>query len=237
MIEVFAVDISQHPVPERYEHLLTLVSPEKSARIRRFYRIEDRLRGLVADILIRHIIICKTGIRNNDIQFYTNDYGKPFLKGRDDFQFNLSHSGIWVVAVVDTQPVGIDVEQIQLIDLDISKNYYSSDEHRELMSKDDKFSYFFTLWSLKESYIKIVGKGLSLPLNSFSITFFSPEDIRIKAEEQLLENIFFRQYNVHKDYKMAVCALHRDFPTEFTLKTTNQLFDEFIENNEKQWIL
>jgi 4'-phosphopantetheinyl transferase len=237
MIEVYAVDISQPPAPERYEHLLTHVSPEKSARIRRFYRMEDRLRGLVADILIRDIIIRKIGIRNKDIQFYTNDYGKPFLKGLEDFQFNLSHSGIWVVAAVDTQPIGIDVEQVQPIDLDISKNYYSPDEHIELMSKEDKFSYFFTLWSLKESYIKIVGKGLSLPLNSFSITFFSPDDIRIKAEEQLLEDIFFHQYNVHKDYKMAVCARHRDFPTEFTLKTTNQLFDEFIENIEKQWIL
>lgn len=237
MIEVYAVDISRPPAPERYEHFLTFVSPDKSARIRRFYRMEDRLRGLVADILIRDIIIRKTGIPNKDIEFYTNDYGKPFLKCRDEFQFNLSHSGIWVVAVVDNQPVGIDVEQIQPIDLDISRNYYSPDEHRELMSKDDKFSYFFTLWSLKESYIKIVGKGLSLPLNSFSITFFGPDDIRIKAEGQLLDDIFFRQYHVHKDYKMAVCGRHRDFPTEITLKTTDQLFDEFIENYEKQWIL
>lgn len=236
MIEVYAVDISRHPAPERYEHMLTLVSPEKSARIRRFYRKEDRLRGLVAEILIRDIIIRKTGIKNKDIEFYSNDYGKPFLKGRDNFHFNLSHSGIWVVGAVDTQPVGIDVEQIQNIDLDISKNYYSPDEHRELMSKDDKFSYFFTLWSLKESYIKIVGKGLSLPLNSFSITFFGPDDIRIKAEGQLLEDIFFCQYPIHKDYKMAVCARHRDFSTEITLKTTNQLFDEFIANYEKQWI-
>lgn len=228
MIEVYAVDISQPLEQGVYERLLTRVSPEKSARIQRFYRMEDRLRGLVADILIRSIIIPKTGLKNNGIEFYTNDYGKPFLKGKVDFQFNLSHSGIWVVAAVDTQPIGIDVENIQTIDLDISKNYYSPDEHRELMSKEDKFSYFFTLWSLKESYIKIVGKGLSLPLNSFSITFFGPGDIRIKAEGRLLEDIFFHQYELHKDYKMAVCAHHTNFPEGITIKTMPQLAEEFL---------
>ena len=233
MIQVYAVDISQPLGPGMYERLMTRVSPEKSARIRRFYRMEERLRGLIADILIRSIIIPKTGMENKEIEFYTNDYGKPFLKGKEDFHFNLSHSGIWVVGAVDDQPVGIDVENIQTIDLDISKNYYSPDEHRELMSKEDKFSYFFTLWSLKESYIKIVGKGLSLPLNSFSITFYGPEDIRIKAEGRLLEDIFFHQYHIHKDYKMAVCAHHTNFPGKVTIKTMPQLAHEFLEKYGK----
>ncbi|MCP5105795.1 MAG: 4'-phosphopantetheinyl transferase superfamily protein [bacterium] len=233
MIEVYAVDLSEPLEMGMYEHLLACVSPEKSARIRRFYREEDRIRGLIADILVRSLIIPKTGLKNSEIQFHNNDYGKPFLTGREDFQFNLSHSGIWVVAAVDRLPVGIDVEQIQPIDLDISKNYYSPVEHRDLLGKDDKFSYFFTLWSLKESYIKIVGKGLSLPLNSFSITFARDKnrnEIRIKAEDQLLEDIFFYQYPVHPEYKMAVCAHHKNFPKEVIVKPMRQLAHQFLSN-------
>lgn len=227
-MEVHAVDLTGPLDKGVYDRLLACVSPDKSARIRRFYRMEDRIRGLMADILVRSIIIRNTGLQNHEIQFYTNDYGKPFLKDMEDFQFNLSHSGTWVVGVVDHRAVGIDVEQIQPIDLDISKNYFSPVEHRDLMAKEDKFAYFFTLWSLKESYIKIVGKGLSLPLNSFSIRFFNPDDIRIKAEDQLLEDIFFAQYPIHTDYKMAVCAHHRGFPGDVKRITMHQLADEFL---------
>jgi len=228
MIEVYAVDLIEPLEKRSYERLLACVSKEKRARIRRFYRKEDRIRGLMADILIRTIIIRMLRLKNEKIKFHTNDYGKPFLKEREDFQFNLSHSGIWVVCAVDDRHIGIDVERIQPIDLDISKNYFSHDEHRELMSKADKFSYFFSLWSLKESYIKIRGKGLSMPLNSFSIKFFSPEKIRIKAKDRLLEEIFFVQYDIHKDYKMAVCAHHRNFPGNVTIKSMRQLADEFL---------
>lgn len=227
-MEIYAVDLSGTLDKGIYERLLVRVSPEKRARIPRFYREEDRIRGLMADILARRCIIRETGLENHQIEFYTNEYGKPFLKDRDDFQFNLSHSGIWVVGAVDNQPIGIDVETIQPIDLDISANYFSPDEHQDLMAQEDKFAYFFTLWSLKESYMKIVGKGLSLPLNSFSIKFYSPNDIRIKAAGLLLEDIFFQQYNIHTDYKMAVCAHHKGFPGSVRIMTMHQLADEFL---------
>ncbi len=229
-MDVYVVDITGTLDKGIYERLMACVSPEKRARIPRFFREEDRIRGLIADILARSVITRETGLENHQIEFYTNDYGKPFLKGRTDFQFNLSHSGIWVVCAVDNQPIGIDVERIQSIDLDISKNYFSPDEHQDLMTQEDKFAYFFTLWSLKESYIKIVGKGLSLPLNSFSIKFFSPDDIRIKAEDRLLENIFFKQYDIHMDYKMAVCAHQRGFPGSIRVMTMQQLADEFLDD-------
>ncbi|MDQ1351415.1 MAG: 4-phosphopantetheinyl transferase superfamily protein, partial [Acidobacteriota bacterium] len=67
-----------------------------------------------------------------------------------------------------------------------------------------------------------------LPLNSFSIKFFSPDDIRIKAEGRLLEDIFFRQYNIHDEYKMAVCAHHRGFPVSVRVMTMRQLAEEFL---------
>ena len=190
--------------PYIFESLLNCVSPEKKERLKRFYRREDALRGLFADLLSRHMIRLKTGLRNEEIFFTTNEFGKPFLKDRGDIQFNLSHSGVWVVGVIDHSVVGIDVERVQEIDLDISKNYFSPDEHEDLMSKGDKFDYFFTLWSLKESYIKILGKGLSHPLNAFSIKFTSPGEIIIKVEGQRILDIFFRQYDIDKAYKTTM---------------------------------
>ena len=231
MTDVYAVRInfSEKIDPVVLEQLLNRVSPDKKARLKRFYRQEDTLRGLFADLLIRDVIMRKTGLKNEEIAFTPNYYGKPFLEGRDDIQFNLSHSGAWVVGVIDSRPVGIDVEQVQSIDLAISRNYYSPDEHRDLMSKDDKFDYFFTLWALKESYIKILGKGLSHPLDAFSIKFETPEEIIIRVEDKRIHDIFFQQYHIDKGYKMAVCAEHNGIPKEFNIVTTDELIKRFID--------
>jgi len=229
-MDVYAVRLNfQEKIdPVVLERLLNCVTPDKKERLKRFYHMEDTLRGLFADLLIRDVIMQKTGLNNEDISFTANDYGKPFLKDRDDVQFNLSHSGVWVVGVIGQQVVGIDVERVQEIDLDISKNYFSPDEHEDIMSKVDKFDYFFTLWALKESYIKILGKGLSHPLNAFSIKLISPKEIIINVEGQRIGDIFFRQYEIDRAYKMAVCAAHDRIPGHVNIVTTDQLIRKFL---------
>ncbi len=231
MMDIYAVRLNfQEQIdPVVLERLLNCVAPDKKERLKRFYHMKDTLRGLFADLLIRDVIIQKTGLKNEDISFTANDYGKPFLKDRDDVQFNLSHSGVWVVGVIDQQIVGIDVERVQEIDLDISKNYFSPDEHEDLMSKADKFDYFFTLWALKESYIKILGKGLSHPLNAFSIKFSSPGEIIINVEGKRIGDIFFRQYEIDRAYKMAVCAAHDQIPGHVNIITADQLAKKFLD--------
>ncbi|MCI0470756.1 MAG: 4'-phosphopantetheinyl transferase superfamily protein [Candidatus Aminicenantes bacterium] len=232
MVEVYAVKLSENVAGETVERLLPFVAPDKQARIRRFYKWMDSLRSLFADLLIRHIIIHKTNLKNADITFSTNAYGKPSLNFPGDLHFNLSHSGDWVVCAVDAAPVGIDVEQISPVDLDISKNYFSPDEHADLMSKDDKIAYFFTLWTLKESYIKIVGKGLSMPLNSFSIRFIENNEIRIAAEKKVLQDIFFCRYDIDSKYKMAACASNKNLSRSPIFKTIDELVESFLMRYE-----
>lgn len=228
MMEVYVLNISAGFDRERVVRLLPFVDREKQERVMRFYRWEDTLRTLFADLMVRNIIVNKTGLRNEEISFSKNEYGKPFLNNFDVLHFNLSHSGDWVVCAVDEQPVGIDVEEISPIDLDISKNYFSRDEHLDLLSKPDRIAYFFTLWTLKESYIKIVGKGLSLPLNSFSIRFEDDKEIRIDAKGKIIQDIFFSQYDIDEKYKMAVCAHNKRFPQRIIPVTIEELVGRFL---------
>ena len=232
MLETYAVKLNFDMKLDRSvkEDLMQSVDPSKEIRLRRFVREEDRLRGLFGDLLIRDLIIQKTSLSNDEIEFGSNEFGKPYLKGVEDFHFNLSHSGEWVVAAVDKQPVGIDIEQIQHIDLDISKNYFSDAEHQDLMNQADRIAYFFTLWSLKESYIKILGKGLSHPLNAFSIQFGNQDEILIKVAGEPLENIFFTQYELDENYKMGLCASHDDLPKHVNIQSMEQLVRRFTHN-------
>jgi 4'-phosphopantetheinyl transferase len=229
MTEIFALRFSERLAPDRFEWLLQYVSTEKQERVRRFLRWQDAHRGLYADLLIRDIVKKRLAMKNEDIAFSFNAYGKPSLDHQTDFHFNLSHSGDWIACAVDRFPIGIDVEKIAPIDLDIARNFFFHQEYDDLMSRADaeKLSYFFTLWTLKESYIKAEGMGLSLPLDSFSISALDRENIALKVKEQPEGRRFFKMYDIDRDYKLAVCTWHSQLPDRVVIKEVDELIEEY----------
>lgn len=228
MTELYAIKVPEKLDTLLFHRLLEHVAPEKRSRIKRFVREQDRIRGLFGDLLIRTVLMQKTGMLNNEISFVTNEYGKPFLKGRDDIHFNISHSGQWVVAAIDSRPIGVDVEEVAPVDLSISEHYFSPDEHEDLMNQNDKLGYFFTLWTSKESYIKVLGKGLSHPLNAFSIKMLTKDQIIIKADGKVLDDVRIAKYDLHKDYKMAVCATHDNLPRDVKMRSAHGIIKKFV---------
>lgn len=211
MIDVFGVHISHQEDEIYFEKLIAFLSTDRQHQIHRFRRKEDARRAILSEAMIRLIIISRLDIRNQDIVLVKNEYGKPFLKDYPDFQFNVSHSGEWVVCAVHHLPVGIDVEQIQPMDMKIAQRFFSDQEYCDLMERNqaEQLLYFFDLWTLKESYIKALGKGLSIPLDSFSLQI-AHGDISLKTDT-LSMNWFFKQYDIDPGYKMSVCGSENDF--------------------------
>src|SRR5689334_19467743 len=121
MIEVYIVRIPNKIETRLFKQLLGYVSNEKRKKIENFKRKEDSYRGLIADLLVRSLIIRKYSISNEEIEFKNNLYGKPYLHNVSNFEFNVSHSGDWVVCAVDKFSIGIDVELIKPIEFEIAK--------------------------------------------------------------------------------------------------------------------
>ena len=218
MIEIYAAKLPKKIENEQFDKLILCLPEVKQKRIKRFKYFQDSLRTLLAEILIRSIIQKRIKGKNEELIFNTNRYGKPFLENIDNLYFNEAHSEEWVVCAVDCEPIGIDIELIKQIDFSIAERFFSKEEYKDLMSKDEneKLLYFFDLWTLKESYIKAVGKGLSIPLDSFTI--------RIHAGKIEFENkndfkiCYFMQYNIDVNYKLSVCASNIAFPNNVVIK-------------------
>lgn len=225
MLDVYAVKLDKNISKKKIDILLASVSNEKSERISRFYRLEDALRTLLGDILARYMVCKKLSIKNSEIKFRVNKYGKPYIANFDHTHFNISHSGDWIVGCCGTSSMGIDIERIEAIDLNIAKQFFSAKEYNtlKLQLPLKKECFFYELWTLKESYIKAIGHGLSIPLDSFTINF----------DENRIENLnsnthFFKQYDIDKTYKMALCATDHKFPDSVKVISTHQLYEEFI---------
>lgn len=222
MSDVYAIKLKS-PIPETlYHRFMKFVGKKKEERILKFRRREDAERTLIGDVFIRTIICDRFHLENRKLTFEYNDFGKPFITNVPDFHYNLSHSGKWVVCAVDYYPLGIDVERIKPIDFSIAERFFSQTEYMDLMEKkeEERLGYFYDLWTLKESYIKARGKGLSLPLSSFSIR---KNNATITIESESDESWYFMQYPIDPDYKFSVCAGNFHFPIEADILSPEEL--------------
>ncbi|HLP56344.1 MAG TPA: 4'-phosphopantetheinyl transferase superfamily protein [Fluviicola sp.] len=220
--ELIAVRLDRKPDVLEFETLLNCISTEKKAAIRKYHREEDKLRSLVGELLVRMILIRRCGMNNEAISFVYTENGKPLLAGAENLHFNVAHAGDWVVCAFDSQPVGVDIEQIKPANLAISRSFFTEAEDLDICSATDPNDRFFDYWTLKESFIKQTGNGLSLGINSFGVVF-TGDDIRIVRDGSLLDGYYLRQYIPADGYKVAVCLDNASFPETISVMGSNRL--------------
>jgi len=170
-LEVTVLIIDRDLSDKEYQNIMKFISEEKRKRIVKYHFYVDRQNVLLADVLARYEICRRTGMTNWQLDFSVNEYGKPYLVNDPHVQYNLSHSGKYIAFAIDSKPVGIDVEKIDHIDMRIAKRFFTTSEFSYITSQDFNMQIisFYQIWTKKESYIKFEGKGLSIPLTSFSV--------------------------------------------------------------------
>jgi len=158
------------------EKLAEVLSPEESARAEKFHFEADRRAFVICRGTLRRLISFYTGLDARRIGFRVGPQGKPSLKEEhaSGLRFNVSHSGeIALLAFCRNQEIGIDVE-LKRADVDflsLAEMSFSKDERTALLScaPTDRANLFYELWTCKEACIKADGRGLSVPLDQFSV--------------------------------------------------------------------
>jgi 4'-phosphopantetheinyl transferase len=153
-------------------------------RAARFRTEADRRDFIAAHALLRAMLTYYFDAPPLSWRFLVDANGKPWVDpqvGPHEIQFNISHTrGLAAAALASRGAIGVDVEEIDdaKADLAIAEAYFARSEVEILQQAppSERTRCFFRLWTLKEAYIKAIGKGLSAPLNSFAFVF---EPIRI----------------------------------------------------------
>jgi 4'-phosphopantetheinyl transferase len=83
--------------------------------------------------------------------------------------------------------------------------FFTDDEASRLRQceKEERLGSFYELWTLKESFLKAVGNGLSAPLNSFELQRGAPFRYSIRRQEQTWH---LRTRRIEPDYVMSICV-------------------------------
>lgn len=202
----------------RLEACWSVLSSSEREQCRAFHFDSDRLDYLVSHALVRTTLSQYLAVPADDLRFRKNDYGKPYLDRNiysQNIKFNLSHtSGMSVLSVTLDRQTGIDTERVTTDDNkpNIAKDFFSEKEYTDLFQtpKEERSDRFYDYWTLKESYIKARGRGLSIDLSDFSY-LLTPRNkpIRISFPGSIQDNPQswqFALWNPAPDYRAALAV-------------------------------
>jgi 4'-phosphopantetheinyl transferase len=161
---------------EQQTVLAQTLGADERARSERFHFEDDRRTYVVAHALLRRALSAQSGLPAAAFSFVAGEHGRPEIEAplaARSLRFNLSHTrGLVACALTLHADIGVDVETAdRRTDLQaVGRRVFSARELLQLQAlpEPDQRTRFFDLWTLKEAYIKAIGKGLSAPLRSIS---------------------------------------------------------------------
>lgn len=206
-INVFCLTIDRELTDEEFSLHSKLLSENRRAKLEKYNFIEDAQRTLLGEVLVRWAV--RKHFNNNNLKNLTitrDFYGKPYFEEDESIHFNISHSGEMVLCSIFVKPIGVDVERVKENNLNIVEKYFTQIEKDYIYNRcvKDRLEAFYEIWTLKESYVKAIGKGLNIPLNSFS-TIVKHNEIEIIHPT---EKSIWKAYSLEvcKGYKAALCV-------------------------------
>jgi len=195
-----------------------LLSSDERRQENRFYFAKDRCRYLVSRALVRTVLSRYLCIEPQDWEFSRNTFGRPEIANRAArparLSFNLSHTqNLVALGVTRSREVGVDIEHLQAraVATEIADRYFAEEEAAALRAvpPESKQFRFFEYWTLKESYIKARGMGMSLSLDKFSFHFSDAQAIEMTISSELDDDPSrwqFWQFRPAPEYMLAICA-------------------------------
>jgi 4'-phosphopantetheinyl transferase len=150
--------------------------------------------------------------------FSPNAYGRPEIandnRAARAISFNLSHTNnLIVLGVTCLNALGVDVENVHVrpAACEVADRFFSPVEVAALHALPPEVQHrrFFEYWTLKESYIKARGMGLSIPLDQFTFHFQGESQVSMSVSPGLNDRAArwrFWQLQPSAHHLVALCV-------------------------------
>ena len=179
-----------------FEAFYKYIPKEKAEKLVKVKNYKSKNESLLAWFLL-YKAITEKGIEEYSVCF--GDDGKPYLKDIPLF-FNLSHSNDLVCCAVGEREVGIDAEKIKPVKDALINKVLTENERATLKEKDCDFIRF---WTLKESFLKHSGCGITSEI--YKLDFSANAE-----EEEFAFNALYFSVKGIDGYYISVCSEEKE---------------------------
>jgi 4'-phosphopantetheinyl transferase len=159
IIDIWRINISKNL--SKLNYFISLLNPAEITRGDKYYQTKDKNRFIISRGALRHILGLHLNQSAASVIFNIDINKKPFVENQSGLQFNVSHSGDWIIIAIANATVGADVEFINhnFQYIDVLEDNFSIDEIKQIKG-NNSIEIFFKFWTRKESITKTTGKGL-----------------------------------------------------------------------------
>lgn len=161
--------------------------------------LSPKEQSFAAHSLLKRCLAKHFGIDANDIVIKKDLNGAPYIEGMNGIFVSLTHTGGMVACAFADSRVGVDAEAITARRKGVEKRVFTPDESRLIDGAEDENTAFFTLWTLKESWLKAIGTGFAG--NAKEIEFYSLTNPVISNSDSFS---FFTE--IQGDCVLSVCV-------------------------------
>ena len=176
-VHLWSAAVSELEDLEPYAAAWAVLSAGEQEHARRFHFERDRKAFLASRSLRRRALSHYAAVDPGQWQFTVNAHGRPRIAYPvldETLDFNCSKSAdVVICAVTQGMPVGVDIERTdRKMPEGLAESTFAPSEKAALaaLPQHEKGKRFFAYWTLKESYLKARGIGLSVPLDSMAFS-------------------------------------------------------------------
>lgn len=186
-------DIYNHDINNFYNKLPDF----KKIKVDKFKNYLTKKRSIIGEIILEKLC-SNLNLNYYDLNFYINKYGKPYLKNQNLF-YNISHSFDYVITIISYKEIGVDIEKIRKVPLNIINQIATENEKKYILSTNKNIEErIFKIFTLKEAYFKMLGQDLKNILN----IEFKIENKNITCSDKKVKAAFISDV---KGYVVAYC--------------------------------
>jgi 4'-phosphopantetheinyl transferase len=220
-IHLWQYPIGDPPDARHLAHAITLLSAAEKKRCAAFHFEKHRAEYALSHAMLRLALSEYAPVKSGEWQFLTGEKGKPEIASPTldtPIWYNLSHTdGLAVCVAGRVRQLGVDVENMnrKASHQELAKHFFAPAEYEYLRNLPASLQReaFFRIWTLKEAYIKAEGKGLSIPLDSFSFRFSNQNPPQVVLESNSESNPgawSFFELQPGPDYRVSVGVKNPD---------------------------
>ena len=157
----------------------------------------EKIQTSLLGYLLLKVSLERNGLHQAIDMIKQSPEGRPNIV--HNFDFNISHSDQYAVcAFSEKYSLGIDIEKIKPISIELLQHFFNQDEWAEMQGNENLQESFYRLWTKKEAIVKADGRGFNIPL----------KEIIIRNNQGFVERVkwFLQEIPLDQNYIMHVAT-------------------------------